>query len=630
MPDSDNMFDPRKIRELRNVKINMGGLKITNLGDATADTDALNRQSGDARYATPDTTTPNAPGAWAAADAGTYIDARGRERGRVTLTWTDPTTNTDASAITDLEEIDIEFKRTAATAYQHFTVRPGIQTAEVDNLRVGLEYQFIGYASDTHGHTSTATATIAVTPGADATAPGQPSIPTVAGAGQRGIAVSHDLLLAAGGNLPADLHHLAVFFDTDSTVGIVIANFAGRIRATFTEITAGSGVSQTFHKMGTTPFVRGTSYWCAVVPVDVAGNKGTASAASAECAAGADTVLTAPAVPPTPTVTASRHGVRTKWDFSTGTPDYGPANLDVTAIKVFAGTSSTPTDHVGWLHVRREQLANSDLVHKEFAVAHGTTGTLYVRGRARNSLGTLSTYGLQGSVALSRAGVKDIGGGAVGTTHIGTAQVTGPKLGSGKATALITLTSAGLIQTATGGQRVVISAASGDRISFDPGNGSTALGRIGFLTTTNADFYIVGPDYTGAGAGGIPGFRWYSTETGLIDNGLEIGTITPSGGSVKRAFFWPYDVSGTPSMGLKATAGNALTLCKTTSTGDGIKFSSTAKRVSFVTNSVLRFTATTGSNSVWAWVGGVLKNVQQGALNSGGTGYRMLIVGNTA
>ncbi len=512
MPDSDNTFDPRKIRELRNVKINMGGLKITNLGDATADTDALNRQSGDARYATPDTNTPNTLGSWAPVDAGTYLDARGNEKGVVDITWTDPTTNTDSSALTDLEEIMVSYKRAAATNFTNVAVKVGVQASTVDKLLVGVQYEFKGWCHDTHGHASAFTSSTFVTPGGDTTAPSQPSAPSGVGSSSRGINVIHDLQKAASGNLQDDLSYLLVYFDTDSTIPTAAANLGGEIPATFTEITAGDGVNRTFTKYGTAELVRGSTYYCKVVPVDQAGNKGTASAASAAIVAGAEAGSTA--VPPTPTVSARLGGVVAAFNLADGTPDYGPANLDVTSFKLFGGWATAPTDFIGWLHIRREELANSMIVWKNITLPVGTVGTYYVRAQSRNSAGTLSDYGVQGSATVAALGPNDIAADAITANHIDVTDLSvigNASTGSLSVTGTLTLSGSGQLITvggySVGGavKAVTITAAGPDRITlYSGGNLETAAGYIYADNATNVPYLrIQGPAIAGPASGRI-------------------------------------------------------------------------------------------------------------------------------
>ncbi len=393
--------------------LNVGGHRIINVGDATSDTDALNRQTGDTRYSSPDTTIPNTLGAWSASDGGTYLDARGRERGVVNITWTDPTTNTDTSALTDLEEIMVSFKRAAATSFTHLAIPVGTQAATIDNLLVGVQYEFKGWCHDTHGHPSAFTASEFETPGGDATAPLQPTAPTVAGSGSRGINVIHALTKQAGGNLPDDLAHLIVYLDTDSTVDIDAAHWAGLIPASYTEITSGLGVHQDFNHYGTTNTIRGTTYYSAVIAVDQAGNKSPASPASAAVLAGAEAGSTA--VPPTPTVSARLGGVVAAFNLADGTPDYGPANLDVRKFKLFGGWATEPTTPVDWLSITRGQLVNSMIVYKKISIPVGTVlpATYYVRARSLNSAGTLSDYGPEGSVSVVALGPNDIAAGAI-------------------------------------------------------------------------------------------------------------------------------------------------------------------------------------------------------------------------
>jgi hypothetical protein len=203
-----------------------------------------------------------------------FTDDLGFERCRVVVPWSTPV-NTDATAIVDGAYYELGYKLAGAGTYDYKTVPWGINSNEFTEFPVGANLAFILQASDAANppNRSEFSAPTVFVASADSTPPGTPATPTVAG-NPLEIQVTHPLTLAAGGNLPDDLHHLNVFVGTTSGFTPGPGNYVGAIPATKAYLDVGVSVVETFG------IYDATQRWVKVTAVDASGNESAPSAAS--------------------------------------------------------------------------------------------------------------------------------------------------------------------------------------------------------------------------------------------------------------------------------------------------------------------------------------------------------------
>lgn len=102
---------------------------------------------------TPDTTTPSPPTA-VTPSATAYADALGYVFDQVTLTWNAPTTNTNTTALTDLDHYEVQYKIGSGAWTASTIVVAGTTTAFFNALQTGQLITFRVQAVDGSGHHS--------------------------------------------------------------------------------------------------------------------------------------------------------------------------------------------------------------------------------------------------------------------------------------------------------------------------------------------------------------------------------------------------------------------------------------------------------------------------------------------
>lgn len=203
-----------------------------------------------------------------------FTDDNGIERCRVVVPWSTPA-NTDATAIVDGAYYEIGYQRAGAGAFDYRVIPWGINSNEFTEFPVGSNLSFIIQASDSANppNRSGFSAPTVFVAAADSTPPGTPAASTNAG-NPLAIQVIHGLTLAAGGNLPDDLHHLNVYIDTSAGFTPGPGNFVGPIMASKANLDLGIPV------IGTFGIYDDDQRWVKVKAVDASGNESDPSAAS--------------------------------------------------------------------------------------------------------------------------------------------------------------------------------------------------------------------------------------------------------------------------------------------------------------------------------------------------------------
>lgn len=203
-----------------------------------------------------------------------FTDDNGIERCRVVVPWSTPA-NTDATVIVDGAFYELGYKLAGAGSYDYRVIPWGINSNEFTEFPVGSNLDFIIQASDSANppNRSGFSAPTNFIAAADTTPPGTPAASTNAG-NPLEIQVTHGLTLAAGGNLPDDLHHLNIYIGTSAGFTPGPGNFAGPIMASKANLDLGIPV------VGTFGIYDAAQRWVKVTAVDASGNQSTPSAAS--------------------------------------------------------------------------------------------------------------------------------------------------------------------------------------------------------------------------------------------------------------------------------------------------------------------------------------------------------------
>lgn len=179
----------------------------------------------------PDTLAPDPPTALVA--SGT-MSAKG-DAVDYNLSWNAPTTNTDATALTDLAYYVVRWRYGTTGAWTTF-VSDDTSTI-VRGLKPATDFQWNVLARDISGNDST-WATKDTTGLADATGPQKPSPPTLASR-LGSLQITWDGLDHAGSAMPADFSHLAIY--TSATTGGPWA-YAGRLTGASTYFVSGNPI----------------------------------------------------------------------------------------------------------------------------------------------------------------------------------------------------------------------------------------------------------------------------------------------------------------------------------------------------------------------------------------------------
>jgi hypothetical protein len=231
-----------------------------------------------------DTTIPSAPTGLSITSA-TYMESDGQIRGQVSAVWATVTTNTDATAIGDLDHYDVQFQASNSPL-----IPPGLWSSSA-SIPAGTTAAYFGpfvpgssvtvrvRAVDTAGNASAWTTSAATTVISDSTGPVAPSTPSVV-TQFRGIQVTWNGLDNLGNPMSADYHHVDLHVST-------VNNFTPSVG---TKIDTATTRGEVFSVQGLT---YGTTYYAKLIAYDWTGN---ASAASTQGSATPQT-LVSPDVP---------------------------------------------------------------------------------------------------------------------------------------------------------------------------------------------------------------------------------------------------------------------------------------------------------------------------------------------
>jgi hypothetical protein len=225
--------------------------------------------------------TPPAPPTITSITTGSYLDAKGDARARLTISWALPL-NVDGSTIVDGDYYTVRYRihpDFGGTAYYQYTsVTFGTtRTITIDGLAPGLQYQLSVECVDLAGNHSGYLTDITVIASPDTIPPSQPQAPQVAG-NPLNIQVVHQLGKATGGiyNLENDIALLDVYADVDPGFTPFLGNRVGQITV------SNGNLEQQVPAIGSFSAPFGDTKWVKVVAIDSSGNRsGPSSAAQA-------------------------------------------------------------------------------------------------------------------------------------------------------------------------------------------------------------------------------------------------------------------------------------------------------------------------------------------------------------
>jgi hypothetical protein len=182
----------------------------------------------------------------------------------VSLTWTAPTTNADATALDDLDFYEVQI-RTGSTDAWEFEANADTNSAKISGLTVATSYRFRVFAVDNSGNRSTASNEYVLTASNITSATGlTPSAPT-ATSRLGAISVTWNGLSSTGSAMPADFSYVAVHVSTTNNFTPGAGTYKGRMTGADTIVFS--------------DLVYGTTYYVKFVAYN---KSGVASAATAQ------------------------------------------------------------------------------------------------------------------------------------------------------------------------------------------------------------------------------------------------------------------------------------------------------------------------------------------------------------
>jgi hypothetical protein len=157
-----------------------------------------------------DANTPSAPTALGGTTDG-YLDTNGVFRAYVALAWTPPTTNTDASAITDLSGYEVQWKRSTTGSMGWSSIRVTDPSVTIAMLEANRNHDFRVRALDNASppHLSAWSSTFTLTTSNDNIAPPTPATPSAVIT--RGTAtIEWNGLSSTGASMGVDFLHVTI------------------------------------------------------------------------------------------------------------------------------------------------------------------------------------------------------------------------------------------------------------------------------------------------------------------------------------------------------------------------------------------------------------------------------------
>lgn len=171
-----------------------------------------------------DVIAPAAPGTITLSSVA-YLNSAGIARSVVIADWPDVTTNSDATAIDDLDSYEVQW-RYSGDPWRYTTVVTA-STAAIDDLDVNRTVEFRARAKDRHGNYSAYSGTFSLLTALDTTPPPPPSDAVVTSKLSI-INIAWDGLANGGGAMPADFDRLEIAFGAATNPTSVIGALRGK------------------------------------------------------------------------------------------------------------------------------------------------------------------------------------------------------------------------------------------------------------------------------------------------------------------------------------------------------------------------------------------------------------------
>lgn len=466
--------------------------------------------------AVPDTLAPSAPTSLAATSTG-YIDNK-LPRSSVALTWTAPTTNTDATALTDLSSYHVERRTDPAGAWE-FSGTSGTNALTISGLEPSINHYFRVSALDAFGNKSAPSASLTHSAAAVSTAPATVSAPTLS-VKLGTITVKWDGLNSIGGAMASDFAYVDVHRSTSTAFtpsnSTKVGRFSGKDVAVFSDLVIGTTYYFKLVAYNTSGLSSSASSEASIAATGISGPDIEANAITAnKIDAGAITAakMSATAIDGMTvtgaTVRTAASGARvemtssglTAYD-SGGTPTFNiNSSTGAVTIGAYATTSAVST---------AQSTANT-------AVSNASTAQ-----------GTANTAVSNAATAQSTANGKITAGGAAADVNAGSVTISGGKITAGTITA--TEISGSYVYAGTlNANNITTGTLSAVSINITSGSYSLTVGSSGayaYLSVTPGN--ATGISMNAVGFVGSTTAGWSSHCYPYADNTYALGIISPS------------------------------------------------------------------------------------------------------
>lgn len=398
-----------------------------------------------------------------------YLDIHGDVKATLSLDWADVTTNSDGSAMTDLDHYEVHRRRSGETTWTYIGNVNLSQWAD-SPYEPNESWEFRVCAVDSVYNRGAFSPTKGQTTAADVTgplAPSQPSGTSAPGADQGSIVIGWDGLNSVGGAMDADLAYVEVHASTTNGFTATGGN-AATLKATFPDRRPATV------EIG--GLVEGTTYYVVLKGRDTSGNYGAQSAQRAVLVAKATDGAVPSAAPANTVLNQFAVGaLEARWDAVT--------NADPVTYDVYLKAGSP----VGGVYNSTTFIGSTTAT--SLPITRVPAGTLllpatnyYLEVRVRDGDGYAAASSTAGPTQYRKADVDTISASWVYANTVEAAQINSGSvtadwalLGSISVGPNITLKPPTVSPPDPGGLKIVTSSGAG--LILLPGDGSAALFR---------------------------------------------------------------------------------------------------------------------------------------------------------
>lgn len=341
----------------------------------------------------------------------------------VSLSWTNPTTNSDSTPLTDLDLIEVQMRLLATDEWQ-FAAVSYTAGARISQLAPNTSYRFRVFAIDTLGNRSAASNEFVITTAnlvATETTPSTPVLISRLGT----ISITWDGLGAGGGAMSSTFSYLAVHVSTSSGFTPGAGTYKGRMNGADTIVLS--------------DLTYGTTYYVKFVAYNKAGTPSTPSTqASAIVQRLVDTDLIANTLTTWPfngavvSATALQDGSVSAAKLVDGAVNANKI-LDGAVSSLKIADAAVSSAKIATAAVGSNQIAAGSIVAGKIA-ANAVTATEIAAGSITSAKITAGAIGAT-EIAAGAITAAKISAGAIGATEIAANAVVAGKLAAGAVTA---------------------------------------------------------------------------------------------------------------------------------------------------------------------------------------------------